>query len=172
MYTSHSSSYLFQTTHLFKTTAYENTPFEECNQRWLGSRDSEASLHLPPSKQNPSSAWREAGGGGSCDFHEALPQPHAPCIVEFTIIGAHVWQYDVCRELLQVSPVISCHAAERQRCCLSKQTKLPLMKYQTHSRKWHTGKLDLLFDVNYFLWTFEFYTCMLFSNVSFSHRQL
>lgn len=77
MYTSRFSSYLFQTTHLFKTTAYENTPFEECNQRWLGSRDSEAPLHLSPCKQNPSSAWREASGGGSCDFREALPRQHA-----------------------------------------------------------------------------------------------
>lgn len=68
MYISRFSSYLFQTTHLFKTTAYENTPFEECNQRWLDSRDSKAPLHLPPCKQNPSSAWREAGGSGSCDF--------------------------------------------------------------------------------------------------------
>lgn len=53
-----------------------------------------------------------------------------PCIVEFTIIGAHVWQYDVCWELLQVSSVISWHAAERERCCLNKQAKLSLMKYQ------------------------------------------
>jgi len=71
------SSYPFQTTHLFKTRAYENTPFEECNQRWLGFRDSEAQLHLYPCKQNPSSVWREACGGGSCGFCDALPQQHA-----------------------------------------------------------------------------------------------
>ena len=75
MYTSRFSSYLFQTTHLFKTTAYENTPFEECNQRWLGSRDSEAPLHLSQTE----SFFRVAGGGWwwQLRFHKALPQQHA-----------------------------------------------------------------------------------------------
>lgn len=87
MYTSRFSSYRSQTTQMFKTTAYENTPFEECNQRWLGSRDSEAPLHLSPCKQNPSSAWREAVAAAILRGPASTAHP---CFVEFTIIGAHV----------------------------------------------------------------------------------
>ncbi|CAJ1086330.1 Hypothetical predicted protein [Xyrichtys novacula] len=61
MYTSRFSSYLVQTAHLFKTTTYENTLFEECNQRWLGCRDSKASPSSLSTQTEP--FFRVVGGG-------------------------------------------------------------------------------------------------------------
>lgn len=89
MYTSRFGSYPFQKTQMLKTTAYENTPFEECNQRCLGSCDSEAPLLLSPRKQNPSSAWREAAAAAAA-ISRGPASAARPCFAEFTIIGAHV----------------------------------------------------------------------------------
>lgn len=88
MYTSRFGSYPFQKTQMLKITANENAPFEECNQRCLGSCDSEAPLHLSPHKQKPSSAWREAAAAAAISRGPAAAA--RPCFTEFTIIGAHV----------------------------------------------------------------------------------
>lgn len=94
MFTSRWSSYLFQTTRLFPTIAYENTAFEESNQKWLGSRDSRTPLHLWQTE----SFFRMAGGGRwwwqrqrwQLRFRKGPVSTANPCYVKFTITGAHV----------------------------------------------------------------------------------
>lgn len=99
-------------------------PFEECNQRWLGSRDSKQPpphINPPPYhhhhptqppgvslKQNPSSMWRAAVAAAIWRVTAARSR-----FVELTIIGACVWRRDVCEQPLQVPPVISWQTAER-----------------------------------------------------------
>lgn len=63
----------YRTTHLFTTTAYENTPFEECNQRCLGSRDSRACLHLAVQTKS----FFRAAGGRQPRFRKAPPRRRA-----------------------------------------------------------------------------------------------
>lgn len=127
MYTSRFGSYRFQTRQLFKTTAYET--------HTIGRMQSEM-VRFPWQWGAPSSlsnGIRLPHGGRRVAAAAAISRGPAstarPCFVEFTIIGAHVWQYDVCWELLQVSLVIRWHVAERKRRCLNKQTKLSPMEY-------------------------------------------
>lgn len=157
MYTSRFSSYLFQTTHLFKTTPSENAPFEECNQRWLGSRDRVAPLHLSLRKQNPSSVWRKAGDsdGGSCDFTRpclnstpmlcGVHNYWRPCVTIWCLLGAAT----------SVSTNMSACNGSR---IVNRQSYLE-SEYQTH--KLTPIIWDLQSDVHVSFWTIGIHFCFL-----------
>lgn len=173
MYTSRFSSYRLQTTHLFNTTAYEKHTI------W---RMQSEMVRFPcqrgtPSSQKTESFFRVVGGGWRWQlwFCEAPASTARPCFVEFTIIGTHVWQYDVCWELRQVSPIISWHTAESGAAWVNRQSYLWWNTKRTAGGSSQANPNHLRSSVwcKLLFGQFEFHTCVLAAteNVSFSSRQ-